>query len=223
MKSLKILALAFSLFFPFTMQAQNDNTYLSFASEYSWLSFSSLNKELSQYGLAPVKRPALFQLSFRFYPDSLSRRFFAGWQLEATHSKNKNSGYVTKMGLYVVNINFFYTLWYSHRSLFYPGLGLGLMHDDLLLQDKSKTPPSFENALTSFAGSQHMTTDNLSLNLSVNYSWAINRARDLLLNLFAGYRLGLNHPHWKLETGESLSGAPRSSAGGFFAGAGFSL
>lgn len=107
--------------------------------------------------------------------------------------------------------------------MIYPALGLGWMHDILFLQNKSKTPPSFDEALTDFQGEQRLMADNFSLNLSFFYTWAIDKEKDFLINVHAGYRLGLNHARWKLESGEGLTESPKTSASGFFAGIGFSL
>jgi hypothetical protein len=194
---------------------------ISASGEFAHLQLSNLNNSLQEHNFPVVKQPFFYLFSFTGMPASPHQKSFFGLSFGSAQSKNDHSGYLTKLRLYLVNLNFNYTIFQTSRSLLYPGLGLSMMEYRLHLQNKSKTPSSYDEALDRLGGEINMHTDNIAINFSIAYDWALNAEKDYLIGLHAGYRLGLNKPHMKLAAGESLSGAPATSAGGFFAGIDF--
>lgn len=194
---------------------------ISASVELSQFNFSSLNRELANHGLLTVNHPLLFLSSISAFPNKPTQKVFFGLQYGSARSKNDDNDNLTQLNIYLANLNFRYVVWRSPRSMLYPGIGIGAMHYSLLLQNKAKTPPSFDGALSNLTGERHLGTDNYSLNLSLSYSWALDQDADFRVGMHAGYRIGLNKARWKLSTGEGLSGSPTTSASGFYTGIDF--
>ncbi|MGH2643285.1 MAG: hypothetical protein ACRDE2_05005 [Chitinophagaceae bacterium] len=194
---------------------------ISASVEFAHLNLSALNESLGQNELPTIKQPVFYLFSFTAMPSSLDQHPFFGISYGSAQSKRDNLDHLTKLKLYIVEANFYYSIWQTSRNLLYPGIGFGLMEYSLLIQNKSKTPSSYNEALNNPGGEIRMQTGDVSLKFSLSYNWALDAEKDYLIGIHAGYRLGLNKPHWKLLTGGELSGAPTTSASGFFAGIDF--
>jgi hypothetical protein len=186
--------------------------------ELAHLNLTNVNNSLQQNGLAPVRQPGFFLITLTVFPTSFQKRFFAGISGGFGQSQHENADYLTKLNLYVENLNFYYSIFQSRRSLLYPGAGLGLMEYSLLLQNKTTTPSSYQDGLHNLTGEMQMQTYNPYVNFSFNYYWWLSFSWGIRIGIHAGYRLGLNNPTLKLSTGNKLSGAPFSSVNGFYAG-----
>lgn len=230
MKSLNCLSGIMLLFLiPVISKAQKvdsvKNRSYSIAISASWelthLNLSALNESLNQNELPAIKQPVFYLFSFTAIPSSLNQHLFFGISYGSAQTKRDYSDHLTKLKLYLVNANFYYSIWQTQRNLLYSGLGLGLMEYSLHLQNKSRIPSSYNDALNNPIGEIQMQTGDVSLNFSLSYNWALDAEKDYLIGIHAGYRFGLNNPHWKLSTRERLSGAPTTSASAFFTGIDF--
>jgi len=181
--------------------------------------FSGINKKFQRFGLPQLNtgKHLLLIPSIYFGPVSTRVPLSSNISYGSSWQRENKEGYSIKLANDLWEANLFYTIWKGRRSIVCPGLGFGQVNYNIHIHDESSTTSSFDQALNDFRGARHLVSKNNSyLNISVNYRWSVI-AGDFI-GARIGYRLGLNKQHWKLGNKDVLTGAPSSSARGFYVG-----
>lgn len=185
------------------------------------INLSDLNKSLVQSGISPVNSTFIFPAMLTLYmgPVSTSEPFTFSFGFGAGQETQQNAEYASKLTMAIWMLSYHYNLWHSKRSIISAGLGFGYTGFKLHLYNFSQTPSSFNAALSDMQGERVIRTNNNNfINPSLSYKWAIYKDQSFWVGVHAGYRIGINRKHWQLKSGVGLSGAPTTSANGFYTG-----
>ncbi|WP_092456616.1 hypothetical protein [Thermoflavifilum thermophilum] len=224
MKSFFTLVLTFYVFifkFAHAQQASSSSSGLGLALsvgvEVAQFDVSPINTILQQHGLPevpgavvyPVGTIALEPVTSRFWGDAHAGSFAV---------QRSNNQYETHYSGNLFNTSLFGLILHKHHFRLCPGLGFGILDAHLLLRSKTDNPVTIDDAVTNLSGSRELAVKNMDyLNPQIFTSLGLDRNEHYLLGLRAGYRIGLNRPHWQLENGTSLGNAPTASAKGLYA------
>ncbi|PJJ75484.1 hypothetical protein BXY57_1063 [Thermoflavifilum aggregans] len=223
MKSFLILVLTFYVFifkFAHAQQVSSSSSGLGLALsvgvEVAHFYVSPINAILQQHGLPEVPETVIYPAGT--IADPVTSRFWGDAHVGVFAVQRSNNQYETHYSGHVFNANLFGLLLHKHHFRLCPGLGFGFLDAHLLLRSKTDNPVTIDDAVTNLSGSRELVVKYMDyLNPQIFTSLGLDRDEHYLLGLRAGYRIGLNRPHWQLENGNSLANAPTASAKGLYA------
>lgn len=181
-------------------------------------SINHLTQSLKQQNLPAAlnKLPFYYEMNIFFTPILPHTKFFYHIALGSAMQKSDEENIHLDARTINSEYTFNYLAWQKNRQYFFPALGYGWLTYKYSFIDKSNYPSSYPAALQNFSGERTIRSGGLFyLSVSANYSYALDKANNLLLGIHTEYNAGLNSKTMQLNNGYDLSESPKVRASGF--------